>query len=94
MPTLEGKALGPPQGRDVVTSSVERNVTGNTQQAGEGDVDGVGHLQGEHLLQLFQQGGVHRPALPIREGRLWQLALGTALGVQLQILQAGSPRNQ
>ena len=59
---------------------------GNTQQAGERYVDCVRHFQGEHLLQLFQQGGVHWSSLPIREGRLWQLALSTALRIQWQIL--------
>lgn len=63
---------------------------GNTQQAGEGYVDCVRHFQGEHLLQLFQQAGVHWPSMPVREGGLWQLALSTALRVQLQVLQAGS----
>lgn len=91
--TLEVNALGPPQGRDV-TNAVQRNVMGNTQQAGEGYVDCVRHFQGEHLLQLLQQAGVHWPSMPIREGGLWQLALGTALRVQLQILQAGSPGSQ
>lgn len=67
---------------------------GNTQQAGERYVDCVRHFQGEHLLQLLQQGGVHWPSLPIREGCLWQLALSTALEIQLQILQVGSPQIQ
>lgn len=67
---------------------------GNTQQAGERYVDCVRHFQGEHLLQLFQQGGVHWSSLPIREGRLWQLALSTALRIQWQILRVGRPQIQ